>query len=295
MKRALNEIDSDEDESTTAKETFVGFMAKYEEQDLGKSYDNKKNILKTVDEYNGSGQNICILLEEDEDLNGNIAPNNHRLVGLHHLHCRDSDKVLVGFRGFDFNNPVEINTNNLLGPPTGISTVDGKQDILNSIPGHSGLISSGYLGCFLECNSAWHLKPAKLKKAHRQISKCLMIDPYLYGKLQAGCGPDPDNIDPKALLTHLIEEVPIDHRLDNLVGFLWATAHGYNDSPTILNECEPGDKIGDPARSFAAWSASWINPRTPPGSKPTKSQEKGRLKLPPMSRVSVTPKDALPQ
>jgi hypothetical protein len=60
MKMALNEIDSDEDESTTAKETFVGVMAKYEEQDLSKSYDNKKNILKTVDEYNGSGQNICI-------------------------------------------------------------------------------------------------------------------------------------------------------------------------------------------------------------------------------------------
>jgi hypothetical protein len=187
---------------------------------------------------------------------------------------------------------VEINTNNLLGPPTGISTVDGKQDTLNSIPGHSKLISSGYLACFLECNSAWHLKPAELKKAHRQISKSFMIDPYLYGKLQAGCGPDPDNIDPKALLTHLLEEVPIDHRLDNLVDFLWATAHGYNDSPTILNECEPGDKIGDPARSFARWSASWINPWTPPGSKPAKSQEKGRLKLPPMSRASVRPKDA---
>jgi hypothetical protein len=202
MKMALNEIDSDEDESTTAKETFVGFMEKYEEQDLGKSYDdNKKNILKTVDEYNGTGHNICILLEEDEDLNGNIAPDNHRLVGLHHLHCRDSDKVLIGFRGFDFNNLVEISTSNLLGPPTGISTVDGKQDTSNSIPGHSELISSGYLACFLECNSAWHLKPAKLKKANRQISKSFMIDPYLYGKLQAGCGPDPDNIDPKALLT----------------------------------------------------------------------------------------------
>jgi hypothetical protein len=91
----LNEIDSD-DESTTAKETFVGFMEKYEEQDLGKSYDNRKNIVKTVDEYNRTGCNICILLDEDEDLNGTIAPDNLHLVGLHHLHCRDSDKVLIG-------------------------------------------------------------------------------------------------------------------------------------------------------------------------------------------------------
>jgi hypothetical protein len=93
--------------------------------------EGKKNILKTVDKYNGTGHNICILLEEDEDLNSNIAPDNHRLVGLHHLHCRDRYKVLIGFRGFEFNNPVVINTSNLLGPPKGISTVDGKQDTSN--------------------------------------------------------------------------------------------------------------------------------------------------------------------
>jgi hypothetical protein len=192
------------------------------------------------------------------------------------------------------NNPVEINTSNLFGPPTGISTVGRKEDNFNLIPGHSELISSGFFASFLERNSAWHLKPAELTKANKQINKSFMIDPYLYGKLQAGCGPDPDNIDPKALLTHLIEEVPIDHRLDKLVGFLWATSHGYNDSPTILNECEPGDKIGDPARCSAAWSASWINPRTPPAdrSKPTKSQEKSSLPLLPMSQISVRPKEA---
>jgi hypothetical protein len=218
-----------DEETITPKETFVGFMEKYKENDLGKSYDYRKNILITVEENDKAGRNVCILPEADEELGDTIALDKHRLVGLHHLHCRAHNAALIGFRGFNFNSPVEISIGSLTGPPTGISTGEGKEDNSNLIPGHSELISSGYLGCFLECNSAWHLKPTKLKKANKQISNSIMVDPYLYGKLQAGCRRDSDSIDPKVLLTHLIKEVPIDNRLEKLVAFLWYTAHGYND------------------------------------------------------------------
>jgi hypothetical protein len=119
---ALNESDPDETSNpqvvpSPQKQQFVGFMEKYDSKDLGKNYRYNTNILKMVEEMDKEGKNLCIFLEEDFELGGDISPDNHKLVGLHHLHC-SPDKDLVGFRGYDFSSPVVLPPSSLIGSQT---------------------------------------------------------------------------------------------------------------------------------------------------------------------------------
>jgi hypothetical protein len=58
---------------------------------------------------------------------------------------------------------------------------------------------------FLDDNSAYHLKPSELEKAKEQIRCSIMVDPYLYRQLQAGCESNLDSIEPKSLLGYLFQ------------------------------------------------------------------------------------------
>jgi hypothetical protein len=223
----LNESDPDEATNpqvvpSPQKQRFTGFM----EKDLGKNYRYNTNILKMVEEIDTAGKNLCIFLEEDFELGGDITPDKHKLVGLHHLHC-SPNKDLVGFRGYDFSSPVVLPPSSLIGSQTGISQVIGHKDNPNSIPGLDNLLESECVFSFLEDNSVYNLKPGELKKAKDQIKCSIMVDPYLFGQLQAGCGSNLDSIEPKSLLDYLFCEEPFEEgEISTLVGFLWATAKG---------------------------------------------------------------------
>jgi hypothetical protein len=103
--------------------------------------------------------------------------------------------------------------------------VTGHEDNPNSIPGLDNLLESKCVFSFLDENSAYHLKPGELEKAKEQIKCSIMVNPYLYGQLQAGCGSNLNSIEPKALLDYLFRKEPFKKdEISTLVGFLWATA-----------------------------------------------------------------------
>jgi hypothetical protein len=66
----------------------------------------------------------------------------------------------------------------------------------------------------LDDNSLCNLSPKELNKARQLINISILVDPYLYGQLQEGCGPDPDRLDPKMLLHHLMNSDQFEERLD---------------------------------------------------------------------------------
>jgi hypothetical protein len=252
MSNQLDEATNPQNVPNLQKQLFVGFMEKYDSKDLGgKNYSYKKNILKMVEDIDKVGKNVCIFLEEDNELGGDINPNQHKLVGLHHLHCSAKEKELIGFRGYDFSSPVVLPPGSLIGPQASINSVVGHKDNPKSIPGYDDLIESDFLYSFLENNTVYHLKPGELKKAKEQINNSIMVDPYLYGQLQAGCGSNLDSIDPESLLTYLMLQDPIEENINKLVSFLWATAKGYNKSPCILSPAGPSPKIDDLVRKFS--------------------------------------------
>jgi hypothetical protein len=78
------------------------------------------------------------------------------------------------------------------------------------------------------------------------------------------CGSNLDSIEPESLLDYLFRKEPFEEEeISTLVGFLWATAKGYNESPCILSPASSSPKIVNFARKFSTWETSWVPPQAP--------------------------------